>query len=350
MIHVIRCRAAAFIILLLWALASRAEVVSDLYLGQVPVGDRGQTQLAEAANKALAQVYVKVSGSAEVLALPAVAATLDDAIAHAQQFSYARHNDPDFPLLARFEFNANWVTGVLKQAGAPLWTANRPAVLVWLVQQGSDGPQFVSRDSNPELVDLLTERFGRRGVPIRFPLLDLSDAAALSPRQVWQASEAPLALASRRYQAREVLSGRLQESGEGVWAFAWTYYSPSGRLDREPGPASLAVAAQTAADLVAEDMAARYAISAGSASEQGLAMIVSNVRNYADYAAVLTWLERLELVDQVQVERVAGEHLHLRLQTRVNPEQLATIFELNRSLIPDNYGPRDGKLRYQWQN
>ncbi len=343
--------AVAFVTMLLLTLPAAAEVVKDLYLGQVPVATRGEAQLAEAARQALSQVYVKVSGSAEVLSLPSVAASLDGALDQAQQFSYARNNDPEFPLLARFEFDGGWVTGVLKQAGAPLWTANRPAVLVWLVEEVDGVPQFVSSDSAPEVLDALRADFDRRGVPLRYPLYDLADTSALSPQQVWRFSEAPLELASRRYQAQDILAGRLVRELSGDWSGQWFFRSSYDHKQRDAGPGSLGSVLQVAASLVAEDMAARYALSAGgTTAERGVAITVTNVRSYADYAAVLTWLQQLELVDAAEVEGVAGDRLQLRLKTRLAPEQLATIFELNRRLIPDNYVASDGELRYQWQN
>lgn len=332
------------------ALAARAEVVKDLYLGQVPVADRSQSELARAAREALSEVLVKVSGSTEVLALPEVAASLDGALSQAQQFSYARTDDPENPLAARFEFDRDWVSGLLARAGAPLWTANRPVVLLWLVQDTPEGRQFVNRDSAPELVKRLQQEFERRGVPLRFPLFDLTDAAALSPEQAWRRNASVLRQASSRYRVEEILAGRMTQLSSGDWLGDWTYLSGDGRQDRSATPESVDEFLDAGVALVAEDMAARYAVLASSAPASGMAMTVGNVRSYADYAAVISWLEGLELIDSANVARISGDRLSLRLMAQADAARLRAIIELNRRLVPAGTGATDSELNYQWRN
>lgn len=344
-----RCGAILLLAALL-ALPLRAEVVKDLYTGQAPVGDRSQDELGRAAREALSQVLVKVSGSTEVLALPGIAPALRQALSQARQYSYARTDDPEQPLAARFEFSQSWVSGLLSEAGAPLWTANRPAVLLWLVQDTPEGRQFVSRETAPELVRELEAGFQARGVPLRLPLYDLADAAALSPDQAWSLNEVTLRQASQRYRADEILAGRLSQLSGGQWLGDWAYLSARERLDRSASPEPVEAFLDAGVALVAEDMAARYAVAASGAPASGVAMSVSNVRSYADYAAIVSWLEGLELIDQANVEHISGTRLQLRLLAQTDASQLASIIELNRRLVPAATAAAPGELSYQWQN
>jgi hypothetical protein len=334
------------------AAGARAEVVKDLYLGQVPVADRSQGELARAAREALSQVLVKVSGSTDVLSLPEVSSSLDGALSQAQQMSYTRTADPEQPLAARFEFDREWVSDLLIGAGAPVWTANRPAVLLWLVEDmpGAAGRQFVNRETAPELVAQLEEGFQRRGVPLRFPLFDLADASALSPDQAWRLNPTVLQQASSRYGAGEILAGRVSRLSSGQWAGDWAYLSAEGRKDRSATPESITAFLDAGVALVAEDMARRYAVAAGAAPASGVPMVVANVRSYADYAAIVSWLEGLELIEQAKVEQIQGDRLNLRLQAQADAGQLASIIELNRRLVPAAAGVADTELSYQWRN
>ena len=77
---------------------------------------------------------------------------------------------------------------------------------------------------------------------------------------------------------------------------------------------------------------------------------------YADYAAIVSWLESLELVEAADVERVSADHIELRLRAQADAEQLATIIELNKRLEPLPVTPivQPGmdpapRLSYQWQ-
>lgn len=330
--------------------AARAEVVKNLYQGQVPVADRSEKELARTAREALTQVLVKVSGSTEVLTLPAVAESLRDALSVAQQFSYARTGNPEQPLAARFEFDPGWVSGLLTRAGAPLWTANRPTVLVWLAQDTPQGRQFVSRDTAPALVERLEASFERRGVPLRFPLFDLADSAAITPAQAWRLNETVLRHASSRYKADEILAGRLTQLSSGDWLGDWAYLSSHGRIDRSTTPESIDDFLDSGAALVADDMAARYAVKAGAAPASGVPMVVGNVRSYADYAAIVSWLEGLEVIDQASPEQIDGDRLRLRLSATVDAAQLSAIIEINRHLVPERTDPTDSELSYQWRH
>ncbi|WP_187275954.1 DUF2066 domain-containing protein [Parahaliea aestuarii] len=331
-------------------LGARAEVVKDLYTGQAPVTDRSQEELARAAREALSQVLVKVSGSTEVLSLPGIPAALRGAVSQAQQFSYARTDNPEEPLAARFEFSQRWVSGLLSEAGAPLWTANRPSVLLWLVQDSPEGRQFVNRETAPDLVRQLEADFRARGVPLRFPLFDLADAAALSPQQAWSLGEVALRQASSRYRSDDILAGRLSELSGGQWLGDWAYFSDQDRLDRSASPESREAFLSAGAALVAETMAARYAVAAGTAPASGTAMTVSNVRSYADYAAIVSWLEGLEPVEQARVEHIGGDRLQLRLSAQADASQLASLIQLNKRLVPAAAPGATGELRYQWQS
>jgi hypothetical protein len=109
------------------------------------------------------------------------------------------------------------------------------------------------------------------------------------------------------------------------------------------------------AALVAEEMSARYAVAPSAGSASGVAMSVVGVSKYADYAAIVSWLESLELIDVANVERVRGDRVELRLQAQADAGQLAAIIELNKRLEPLPVAPivQPGmapgpQLSYQW--
>ena len=99
--------------------------------------------------------------------------------------------------------------------------------------------------------------------------------------------------------------------------------------------------------LVAEDMAARYAVAPVEAGA-GVNMSVRGVASFGDYARILRWLRGLELVESARVERIAGDRLELRLDARADPAQLATLIELNERLRPLPPSQADNTLNYEW--
>ena len=339
------------LVLLLFTGAVRAEIIRDMYSAEVPVADQSPAELARASRLALSEVLVKVSGSVEVLGNPVVTASLGGARDRLQRYAYSR--DPDTPgaLLVKMLFDSAYITQLAIDAGLPLWTANRPVALLWLVEEGAGGRQYINVETEPALVTALRGEFSRRGVPLQLPLYDLSDTAALSPNQAWSLDGAALLEASSRYNLENVLAGRFARLSSGQVAGEWVYLREDERVARSVTVENEELFLREGVALVAEAMAARYAVAA-TANDGGLTMSVAGVVGYADYAAIVAWLEELELVERANVEKVEGDSILLRLQAQADATQLATIIELNKRLIPlpetISGAGRTAELNYQW--
>ena len=158
------------VLALLMSGASRAELVADLHAATVPVADQGSKALASASKLALSDVLVKVSGSGNILRKPEITKALSEARNQVQQYAYVRGGPPANELLVKIEFDGAYVTDLVRRADAPLWTANRPVVLAWVVIEGEDGRQFINRDTTPVEAQVLEDEFSRRGVPVQIPV------------------------------------------------------------------------------------------------------------------------------------------------------------------------------------
>lgn len=335
-------------VLLFIGQAAQTEVVKDLHSAEVPVADRSQDALSAASRDGLAQVLVKVSGSVDVLDNPNIKAILPRSRGYVQQYAYALGEGNR--LLARFEFNETVIANLLTDAGAPLWTANRPPVLAWVVVETPAGRQFLGPETDPVLASELLATFSRRGVPARLPLFDLADASALTTGVAWRQDADALQAASARYGVNDILSGRVVVLSNGSWAGDWAYLAERNRIDRSVTADSAASFMQAGVAMVAEDMASRYAVEPTRVAGGDIIMSVSGVNSYADYAGVVSWLEGLELIEHANIERISADQIQLRLVAQAGSSQLASIIELNQSLVPLPVPQRDGELAYRWQN
>ncbi len=321
--------------------------VTDLYTGRVPVADQSAAALSQAARDALSQVLVKVSGSDAVLDNPIIQESLGQAQTLAQQYHYSREGDQ---LLAQFEFDGTLISDMVTNAGEPLWTANRPATLVWVIVDEGGQRSILSEETAPDLVEQIGQSFDRRGLPLRFPLLDLQDATRLSLDQLWRLNGPALVDASARYNLQHILAGRFTRLSSGQWLGDWSYISDQGRTDRRVSGSEIAPLADSGSMLVAEALARRYAVTADNAGVDSLVMQVSGIHDYNSYSQLVHWLEQLELVDHANVEQVAGDRLVLRLLTRAAADQLRATIELNRRLQPDRAAGTLVDLSYRWQS
>ena len=339
-------RSLVFVLILL-AGAVRAEVVENMYSSSVPLADQSSGELARAAREALSEVFVRVSGSANVLRNPAVSAALGSAASHVQQYSYSK--DPNSGgLVVRPVFDEKYVNDLIINAGEPLWTANRPAVLLWLVMEDAAGRQFVNADTAPALVAAVRAEFARRGVPLQLPFYDLVDTSAVTPDQAWGPLDPALISASQRYHLQNVLVGRFSLPASGGVDGDWSYYYEDTQSHQSGKAASEEEFLRTGVAMVAEAMAARYAVSA-SGVEGEISLSVTGVTAYADYAAVVAWLESLELVERANLVSVSGDTITLTVQAQADASQLAATIELNEKLVPLPAAGPGVQLTYQWQ-
>jgi len=338
------------LLVLMLTTVARAEMVEGLHAATVPVADQGSKALAAASRQALAEVLVKVSGSTQVLANPQIKQALAGARGQVQQYSYARGRPPARALMVDIEFDRAYVLDLVRQAGVPLWTANRPSVLAWVVVDSEEGKYFINWDSKPDEAQQLVDAFSRRGVPVQIPVFDLVDLGALNVESAWRLDANAIGGASARYNVQDVLAGRLANPGSGELAGDWSYFYQGSRLNRSASVPDLDKFLRNGVDMVAGKLAARYAVAPAAGGEGDVRMVVLGVTSYVDYAAIIGFLQDLELVERADILRIQGQRVELQLQTAVGAAQLATLIELNDRLSPLPAMDAGPQLNYQWRN
>jgi hypothetical protein len=345
--------------LLCWMLAllpsagSYADMVKDIYIASVPVENQSAKVLVSASRQALAEVIVKVSGSKTVLRNPVIATALNKARNQVQQYSYVRIRTPERGLAARIEFDGGYINDLVIRAGIPLWTANRPLVLAWVVVEDEQGRHFINWDTSAEQAQQLADEFSRRGVPVQLPVFDLVDTAAVSVESAWALDPNVIRAASARYNVQNIVAARLASSSDGKLQGEWRYFYQGDQSKRSVTVPDLQVFLRDGVNIVAGAMSARYAVAPTKGEAGGLRMSVSGVSDYAQFAAIISWMEDLELVERVLLEQVQGDRIELRLQAQANATQLATIIELNEQLLPMPVAmpgsASTAQLNYQWR-
>jgi hypothetical protein len=335
---------------LIAAVSLRADIVPDIHSAQVAVADQSSGALARGSRAALAEVLVKVSGSVNVLQNPVIKSALKDSRRHVQKYAYIRGSSPTESLSARFEFDSAFVSGLIRQAGVPLWTANRPLVLAWVVVEDQDGRHFLSGDAAPEQAKTLMAEFARRGVPVQLPLFDLQDTATVSLEDAWRFDAPSLQAASARYKVEDIVVARLSTSSTSETQGDWHYLRGDDRVNRSITAPDLQSFLRQGVGIVAGNMAARYAVAPMQTEAGGVLLSVTGVFSYADYAGIVHWLESLELIEYANIVKVQGDRLDLQLAAQTDAAHLATIIELNERFVPASDTQPTTQLSYRWQN
>jgi hypothetical protein len=337
-------------ILALPAPAARAVEVAWLYDVTVPVENQSAQARLDAASRALAELLTRLTGLTSVPRNDVVSRALAAPDVYYNQFRFERTTTEsgEQGLALRLQFVPQAVLELVRDANLPIWRANRPRVVAWLVVDEGLERRILAADSEHPAVAALQERARERGLPLRLPLMDLADQLAVSPAAVWGRLSQTLMPASERYGADIVLVGRLQQRPGGGWASSFEFWLDGDvrTLNQEAGePAPLG---RAAADLVADELAARYAVL--DRGVRRLDLTVSAVSGARDYADLLRYLGGLEFVEQVSVHHADRDRLGLSLITAADRDQLLELFQLDRRLFPDLLNDTPGPdLALVWQ-
>lgn len=306
----------------------------DLATVRVPVADRGQGLRQDALREALARVLVRMTGQRGAPEHEELESMLRDPNRWLEHYGYGEDEDGELMLEARFALPE--ITRYLRRAGAPVWGATRPPLLLWLVDERG---ALVGADLDPDdsLHRTLRERSGGRGLPLQLPDLDeleREEVAAADIRgrfddRLLRASEGyglPLLATAVFYPGAEpyVRWRLLQDDGEPL---------EEGRLrvDPEDGDTTAGLAAALV-DRLADEVARHYAVT--GTEDVRVPLRVEGLTSLADYAAFRAHTGDLAGVEDLAIRQLDGGVISAEVSFRGSPERLERLMRLHRQLGP----------------
>ena len=338
----------------LFALAPSAGEVSGLYQVVVPVQSQSTMELRKAAASGLQTIFVRVSGRADTLKQQDIRQAVAAAQTYLKQYSYKRERDAvdgSEILTVILEFERELVDGQLRVAGLPLWPANRPSILFWLAVDDGEGRLIAGLETSPEAVAAIQHHSTRRGLPINLPLLDLEDNIALSVDTLWAFKTPAIAKASSRYQSDILLFGKATRLSSGKWLGACRLSFEGRIIEFEVQADDLDAFVGRAVDRVAEQLGEQYAIVPVSIAQDEILMRLQGVRNFTDYARIVSYLDKLAAIRMVNVVSIDGETIVLRLIAEGQLQQLQQAIARDGLLLPvaaTGLNEENILLNYQW--
>jgi hypothetical protein len=315
------------------------------YSARVPVSDRSDQQLQSAAKTALENVLVRVTGDEQIADNPRMAAAIASARDHLALY---RYQPGETDLRVHIQFDEATIQGLLRDAEAMFWSAERPPVLLWIVVDEPYSRRFGTMADDRPLITALATEFQRRGVNLRLPLLDLEDAANLTLNMVWQRALPEIRAASARYGAEHILVARAVQLTSGRYIFDWLYLDPDTQLTLQNEGDDLALLLPGAVDMAVDAMAARYAVRlAPSAPGEGIEVAVTGVVTSQDYADIMAELGALPTLQGMRVLSIKGDELTLQVRGVRSAEQMARLLPRYSRLVPAGM-PSQERLLLRW--
>ncbi|MBB3168953.1 DUF2066 domain-containing protein [Simiduia aestuariiviva] len=341
------------------ALPAQAEQLVDLYKVSRLVESQAAVEREQAASEAMARILVRVTGDPNIAANEELLPYLQRAQNYVLQFGYTRTERQitraDGSQVAATELNFSFsevaINKLLRKLKLPIWPDNRPALLIWLVEDQWPDGRVLLRDEATQTA--LRAQALTRGLPLLFPIWDLQDQMAINAEQLWQFDRAALQAASARYQADVMVVGRFSRTSSGELRGVWQWLDAGQTELLDAQAQSLEELAAPMVDKIADALAARYTIKPGQDDGTHLLMQVHGVAAFDRYRNVLNYLERHEALRDVQLVQVEDDILWLQLAPESDLAHMQRAFQLDRKLAPlPTLVPADGSpnnpLMFQW--
>lgn len=308
------------IFMVLLAQTSFAVTISNLYRAEItlPLIDSEKKLINKAFKQAIEEVLIKVSGNQDGVLAVLPAAQKSAASWVAQHSITTETNlmeiDGEFFPVKRVvvDFYAQSINDYLFSKRLAVWGANRPSLLLWIVEQDDFLRQVSGAQSPSDLLNLVAKDAVLKGLPIYAPLQDELDKQAVTASDLWGLFEEPVIEASRRYQTD--VAGVLK-----VNKILDEYEANLMVLMPDEEPITLFVQGLDQEDIaeqvnaaLAKLFSARYAAVRGQGSAK-ITMRIDNVTDYKGLDQIQTYLANIAVVRDVYLNSIKADQVSFSL-------------------------------------
>ncbi len=330
-----------------------AEVVKNLYDIEIPVFSQDRNERKLAIKSGLAKVLVKITGRSAVGDLLELEDVYRVAPQYVQQFRYLKIPKKQRRVVATADrqntvkpgkiankklwirFNKKAINKMLRQRNFPVWGQTRPSALVWFVVDKGGRREFVGTERDNVFYETIVNYAKNRGLPVRFPLMDLTDRLNIKTSDIWAGFDGAILKASERYHTEAVIVGRAFKSFTGVWNTRWSLYLNGHRQVWEFQDTDISAALTPGIDQVTDNLSVRFTQVNFSQDNNQVLLKVTNIEDLADYSRVVKYISSISSVIQIQPYVLNKDNVIFNLTTRGGRIGVAQSIALGRLFVKE---------------
>ena len=345
-------RLASLLVLMCSCFETRADVIDWLYDVEVPVATQSSSDTRAAAARALATVLTRVTGLKVIPRNPMVTTALRNPGRFYARYRFVRKaggakDAMDQQTVLEVGFDPRTIQDLVRSAALPIWSANRPRVLAWIVLE-EDVPSLAASDDTTPWVRTIKARSRDRGLLVQLPLMDLVDRERISGSTVSGGFSEQILGASERYGAQYVLTARIWMDGGGLWRGVGGLMFEGRQTNFAHEGETRDEVCEKVLDAVADELVQRFVVF--GLHTEGISIWVSGITSVSEYGSLLRYLQSLEFIDRVDVAEVSIDRIRIVVHTR------STLRGLSELLYSDGVITRDasknsdfGLNQYVWR-
>lgn len=326
-----------------------------IYRADAVVKNQSEGERNAAARATLGEVIVRVSGQRSALDHPAIKEATSKAQNYLFGFSYKSSSEKitsagkTFAAIGlQLNYAPEAIEQLLRQAQLPVWPAQRPSILVWLVSKDQAGLHLAT---DPIDIQAMQSQAQYRGLPI------VLAEAGVAAGDLWSLDRATLEAVSARYKADAILVGRYTPyslgpipavgavdsaastapgiaEGQGPWLGDWQLFhggNVQAFTDETPEVKGLFT---SVVDRAADYFAKQYAITPSDQGPQAILLQIGNITSFGEFKHAQAYLDGLAMVQRMEVVKVNADGLLVRLTTEGDAKLLMATLGLERRMTP----------------
>lgn len=312
----------------------------DLYSGEVLVSSQAAADRNRAVPEAFIQVLQKLSGQREIPSSP----TLDDALKNSNRYlrSY-RYSKVDLTgadgvvtgeLRLVAQFMQAEVDDIVRQLGLPRWRQERPEVQLWVVIDDGRNRQLKPLEF-AYAWESMEQVAAVRGLPVGWPELDEEEVQLVDMRLVWGGFTDYLVERGAPEDGVAIVAARREGP---QWVVRWNLANGGQNLSWQSSNFELMFALAEGMNLMADQIAMNNAIAASEQGDSVMDLTVGGIKNASAYADCLDYLQKLSLVESVDVLGASPGIVNFRLHLNASEEYLTDALESGSMLLPASAG------------
>jgi len=326
-----------------WPVPAQAKLIEDLYSAEVKVSSQAGQQRQQAIKQAFDQVVIKLTGRSELVEHSAIKQAKSQVSDYLVQYGY---QNTDQRLTLKATFDGRKLRELLADNELPYWGSRRPQLLLWIAREDEDGSrELISSGDESIFSQQLRFLTTQAGVPMQWPLLDLTDNMIISPTDVWGRFLQPIREASERYASDGIVVAKIAsienpEQPEKNWRLDWYVEIDSLRLSNEVYAESQDWLAEPFVTQVQQQLAQAYSVV--RTEQQEIVTLPIIVQQLSDWRAVLeleSFLKSIASVQSVRLQQYSVEQSEFVIEVRGNVDHLLQSIQLDGRLISQEIGP-----------
>jgi hypothetical protein len=338
------------VILICTAQCAFAVRVTSIYKAQISVNSQSEHDRSQSLTPGLEQVFIKVSGNGNVSSNEGVREHLKNAASLMQEFSYTNSNNPAKPYLLTLQFDQEGVNKILREAGVPIWGMSRPLILVWAEFEMPAHPALlIDSSSTNDVRKLLQTAADQRGLPLLFPMMDMTDINLVGVNDVVTMAADKLQTAAKRYESDGILILRVFRLQEGFSTQAKLMVGDN-QWDLNTSGKTMAEALNALVNNMTDNLAGRYATVVKETVQSRIVLKIKGITEQNDFAQLMHYVEHLTPVADAQITKIDGSDVTLTINLRGTLQSFIEALSIGKKLTPVPTESDDNLKVYQWNH